>query len=397
MDGIGSLLLIDTIPGFLEVWRAYEGSHMGWKGPAPPIRPIGGSVPSQPMLRHGRALRYPAAVPQPMPMRFTPLPLLLLALCFALVPSACTKPQSTGQGETTGSNQAKVTKPVPPVYDGARAWKDMQHIVGLGPRPAGSETLEQLRLYLESELIKVGLDPVRETFENEVPVTTYTPAGKLTFTNLVVDLPSDQDPKAPIVIVATHIDTKFLPNFVGANDSGSSTAAVLELARALKASSPRPVAYRFLFFDGEESVRPFWQDPDNTYGSRYHAHEFSKKADFERLKAVVLLDLVGDKDLRLSPDENSTLWMRKLFDKAIIEGGYGKHIGARSQRLSDDHLPFKALSIPVIDLIDFEYGPNNDYWHTSEDTMDKCSEASITAIGHMTLLGLKALGKRLVP
>ncbi len=335
-------------------------------------------------------------------MRFSPIQILILALCCALVPTSCTKSQTTGGGQkeapkVQNKEQAQVKPRVAPTYDGARAWKDMQHIVGLGPRPAGSATLEQLRHFLEAELRKVELDPVRETFESVVPVTADTPTGKLTFTNLSVDLPSDLDPKAPIVIVATHIDTKFLPNFVGANDSGSSTAAVLELARAIKASTGRPLAYRFLFFDGEEAVRPFWQDPDNTYGSRHHAYQFSKKADFERLKAMVLLDLVGDKNLRLSPDENSTPWLRKLFDKAIIQGGYGKHLGARPQRLSDDHLPFRAKGIPVLNLIDFEYGPNNDYWHTSEDTMDKCSEASITAIGHMTLLGLQDLGKRLVP
>ncbi|MBL4771465.1 MAG: M28 family peptidase [Planctomycetes bacterium] len=327
-------------------------------------------------------------------MRFTTTSILLL-LCSALGAPACSQPQSTGQKQ----EQAPVTTtvPVPATYDGARAWKDMQHIVGLGPRPAGSETLEQLRLFLESELRKINLDPVRQSFENKVPITADTPEGKLAFTNLYADLISDQDPDAPMIMVATHMDTKFIANFVGANDGGSSTAAVLELARGLAASSPRHVTYRFIFFDGEEAVRFDWQDPDNTYGSRHHAHEFSKKRGFEKLKAVVLLDLVGDKDLRLTPELNSTPWLRSLFDKAIIKGGYGKHLGARPQRLSDDHLPFAALSIPVLDLIDFEYGPYNSHWHTSKDTMDKCSEASLTAIGNMTLLGLKALSKRLQP
>jgi hypothetical protein len=108
--------------------------------------------------------------------------------------------------------------------------------------------------------------------------------------------------------------------------------------------------------------------------------------------------MVADKHLQLSPDENSTPWMRKLFDKAITDGGYGKYLGARPQKLSDDHIPFRELNIPVIDLIDFEYGgPNNDYWHTSQDTLENCSEESLTAIGHMTLLGLQALSDRLVP
>lgn len=328
-------------------------------------------------------------------MQFHPIPTLVLALFTVFGGPACSQPQSTDQGND--APKVKTLPKVAPKYDGARAWKDMQHIVGLGPRPAGSATLEQLRQFLESELRKVKLDPRRETFVNKVPATSFTPEGKLKFTNLYADLVSDVDPKAPIVMIATHMDTKFLPDFVGANDGGSSTAAVLELARALSASSPRPVTYRFIFFDGEEAVRFDWVNPDNTYGSRHHAHEFSKKADFERLKAVILLDLVGDKDLRLTSEQNSTPWLRKLFDKAIVKAGYGKHLGAQPQTLSDDHLPFKALSVPVLDLIDFEYGPFNSYWHTSDDTIDKCSEESLNAIGQMTLAGLKALNVRLVP
>ncbi|MFT4648344.1 MAG: glutaminyl-peptide cyclotransferase [Glaciecola sp.] len=335
--------------------------------------------------------------PQALPMRLAPIYNLSLVLCIALGSTACSHSKGPDQGPQEENPKVQTVQAVAPVYDGARAWKDMQHIVGMGPRPAGSATLEQLRFFLDAELRKVNLEPVWETFENVVPITADTPAGKLTFTNLYADLISDLDPEAPLVMVASHMDTKFLKDFVGANDAGSSTAAVLELARAITASTQRSVSYRFIFFDGEEAVRPFWQDPDNTYGSRHHAHEFSKKAGFQKLKAVVLLDLVGDKDLRLSPDLNSTPWLRKLFDKAIIKGGYGKHLGARSQRLSDDHLPFRALSIPVLDLIDFEYGPDNRYWHSSDDTMDKCSEESLTAIGKMTLLGLKALSQRLVP
>ncbi|MCA9002220.1 MAG: M28 family peptidase, partial [Planctomycetes bacterium] len=290
---------------------------------------------------------------------------ILLALGCAAAPPACSPSQNTEAERQNGGSTKSQAPAVAPVYDGARAWKDLERIVGYGPRPTGSPALEELRLFLEAELKEVGLEPKRETFEAEVPRTSFTPEGKLTFTNLYVDMPAHGNPEAPIVMVASHMDTKFMEDFMGANDAGSSTAAVLELARALQASSPRKVQYRFIFFDGEEAVREFWQDPDNTYGSRHHAHEFSKKRDFERLKAFVLLDMVGDKDLKLSPDQNSTPWLRKLFDKAIEKGGYGKHLGARTQTISDDHIPFRKLNIPVLDLIDFEYGgPQNPYWHT---------------------------------
>jgi len=282
-----------------------------------------------------------------------------------------------------------------PRFDDARAWKDLETVVGIGPRPSESPGMAQMVAYLQSELTKAGLKPQLESFESEVPVTPSTPEGKLKFQNLYADLEGAAGPDSPMVIVATHMDTKFLEDFVGANDGGSSTAVVLELARGFAAAAPRPVTYRFVFFDGEEAVRPFWEDPDNTYGSRHHAYELSKKRQFEHLKAMVLLDMIGDKDLKLTTEEYSTTWLREMFEKAGTEAGFGKHFAGHSQRVKDDHIPFLNLGVPVLDLIDFEYGPGNQYWHTSEDTLDKCSQESLHAIGQITLAGLLELEKKL--
>jgi Zn-dependent M28 family amino/carboxypeptidase len=255
-----------------------------------------------------------------------------------------------------------------------------------------------LRVLITKDLEALGLEVVREEFEHEVPVTDDTPDGKLHFVNLYADLagkPPAGDPQGapPLVILATHIDTKYLPNFVGANDGGSSTAAVLELARGLVASVPRPVSYRFLFLDGEEAIRVKWAGIDNTYGSRHHAEKLSRKETFRRLKAFVLLDLVADADLVLTRDNNSDGWLKEIFYGAAETLGMGEHIGDPydATTIKDDHLPFRALGVPVVDLIDLDYGPNNDYWHTSQDTLDKCSQESLQVIGDIVTAGLPKL------
>ncbi len=324
------------------------------------------------------------------------LPLLVGTL--ACSPATSTPESSESPSASQGAQESRVqAQPAAePQYDGKRAWKDLETIVGFGPRPAGSPALETLRAYLTQELESVGLKVRREDFIDEVPITPNTPDGKLAFANLYADLPAQGGPEAPMVIVATHIDTKFLPNFVGANDGGSSTAAVLELARGFAATGPRPVAYRFLFLDGEEAIRTFWEDPDNTYGSRHHAKQVAKSGEVERIGAFILLDLVGDKDLQYTTELYSTKWLRELFTTEASKAGYSKHFGGRAQPVKDDHLPWLEMRIPAFDLIDLEYGPMNAYWHTSDDTLENCSEESLTVSGEVARLGLLALAKRLM-
>lgn len=294
---------------------------------------------------------------------------------------------------------AREVHPAPP-FDAARAWADLVHLVSLGPRHTGSAPMQQQLAFLKAELAAVGLESKTETFKIQVPKLEFTPEGELEFTNLWADLePAGADENTPVVIVASHMDTKLLgPNFLGANDGGSSTAAVLELARALAKGPERAVSYRFLFLDGEEAVNPLvWQYPDHTYGSRYHAKEITKRKNSNRFKAMVLLDLVGDKDLVLSKDLNSTRWLQDMFAKAGTKAGHGSLFwNSRVMPIKDDHLRFKEeLEIPVLDLIDFEYGPDNAYWHTDADTLAHCSQASLLKIGEATLAGLVALEKRL--
>ena len=297
-----------------------------------------------------------------------------------------------GAGSPTGVSGAPEVSEAPPspppvpieAFDATRAWRDLERICGFGERPAGSSGIEKLRVFLEEELTKIGLQPVRESF------TAETPRGPVSFSNLVADLPGPEGVD-PICILSAHIDTKWgMPfRFVGANDGGSQTTVLLELARQLAAHRDKlRIGYRFVFFDGEEAVRPNWEGEDNCYGSRHHVKELQKSGLATRIKACVLLDMVGDADLKLTMEQNSEMMLMASFLGAASRIGLEQHIGGRAMALLDDHIPFREAGIPAVNLIDFDFGPNNSYWHTADDTLDKCSRESLQAIGRIVLAGL---------
>jgi len=292
----------------------------------------------------------------------------------------------TGAGMGSETDPAGSRQTIP--FDDGRAWADLERMVALGPRPAASPALDQLREMLETELQAAQLTPVRQSFEAETPV------GSKQMTNLIVDIPGRplEGAPAPMVILCTHIDTKLFDfPFVGANDGGSGTAVLLELARGLAATAPHALTYRLIFLDGEEAMRTEWRGDDNTYGSRYYAQKLMRGAEFERVKACVLIDMVGDSNLRLSKDLNSDPALLGFFFQAARDNGLGQHVGAFAQPIKDDHLQFMRVGIPSCDLIDLEYGPDNGYWHTAADTLEHCSRASLAAIGRIVLLGLPKL------
>src|SRR5688572_15691657 len=235
---------------------------------------------------------------------------LLAAAALAL--SAC----GTGSGATE-------PRPRPEDFDAARAWKHLEALVAIGPRQSGTPGGESARAYIEKELRAAGCEPVRETFKS------HTPAGELEFANVYVDLPGAARPQGPtsMVLICTHFDTKRLPfTFVGANDSGSGTAVLLELARVLRAQPPGAYGYRLLFLDGEEAVREVWEDPDNRYGSKHHAQGLKQRGELARIAGCVLLDMVGDRDLRLERESYSDGRMLEAFAAAGRELGLAQHV-----------------------------------------------------------------------
>jgi hypothetical protein len=278
-------------------------------------------------------------------------------------------------------------------FDEARAWKDLEHLVGLGPRPPGSEALESTRAYIEQELAKAGLSPVRDPFDVQAPPGAggMKPAHAIAMANVYADLVS-KEPKAETVILCTHFDTKISPErFVGANDGGSGTAVLLELARVVVAGGPRDLTYRFLFLDGEEALRWDWTGDDNTYGSRHHAAELKKSGKAASVRCCLLLDMVGDKDLRFLNETYSNRRLAEVVSAAAAEAGLSGHVDGRRTEVRDDHLSFMAVGIPSLDLIDFDYGPDNAWWHSKDDTLDKCSAKSLGITGRIVLGSLPGI------
>jgi glutaminyl-peptide cyclotransferase len=262
-------------------------------------------------------------------------------------------------------------------FDGKRAFAHVVKQVGFGPRPSGSAAIGQLQEYIESELASYGCKVETDAFSAD------TPAGRLPMKNIVAKIPGD---KPGIIMLATHYDTKRLENFVGADDGASSTAVMLELARLL---CPKHGAYQvwITFFDGEEAVKFTWQDPDNRYGSRQMAAKLAMSGDLAKIKAVLLADMVGSRNLRFRREADSTKALTDLIWSTAERLGYSNIFVNESSPTEDDHIIFLKRGVPAVDVIDFEIP----YWHTVEDTLDKVSAKSVGITGHVFLESVKQL------
>jgi len=265
-------------------------------------------------------------------------------------------------------------------FDGRRAYEQVAKQVSFGPRPAGSPALAKLQDYLQAELKSYGCTVETDSFSAD------TPAGRLPMKNILVKIPGE---KPGIILLGTHYDTKRLDDFVGADDSGSSTGVMLEIARVLCAQKRvQKYAVWIAFFDGEEAVNKQWVDPDNRYGSRQMAAQFAATGDLKKIKVFLLADIVGSRKLELKREENSTKSDANLVWKTGQRLGY-KDVFVEEEVLaiSDDHLSFSARGVPVVDLIDMN--TTGDYWHTPQDTLDKISPKSLAIVGHTLLETIK--------
>ena len=290
--------------------------------------------------------------------------------------------------------EAPAPLPTLGAFDEQRAWQLLLDQVALGPRPAGSTGAAANRDLIVAELERAGLQPVRE------PFTATTPAGEVEMENVWAEFTGTPGPggeAAPVLVLGAHYDTKRLPfEFVGANDGASETAGLLELARIVAAGPPRPLTYRFVFFDGEEAVRHDWADPDNRYGSRHHVRELTKqRGALKRVRAMVLIDMIGDRNLRLERDTNSSRELLAIFTRTAEALGDDQLFAPYALPIKDDHQSFLEFGIPAVDLIDLSYGAvGNEYWHTAEDTVDKCSAESLGRVGRLVLAALPELEAR---
>lgn len=253
--------------------------------------------------------------------------------------------------------------------------------VELGPRPAGSASSVALQKILLRELKSYGLNARLDRFR------AVTPIGTIRFANVIAE---KRGRGKAIVIIGAHYDTKYSEHFtfVGANDGASGVAGVLEIARNLATAPPSDVTYRFVFFDGEEAFCDGWNEcldgKDNTYGSRHEVERLRARGDLGRVKAMILLDMIGNRDLRVRRDDSSTSWLNDTIWRAARRLNASEFSDESLPIGGDDHFPFLAAKIPAVDLIDFEYP----WWHQAGDTLDKVSASSIATVCRTVLEAL---------
>ena len=271
-------------------------------------------------------------------------------------------------------------------FDGKRAYDQVAKQVSYGPRPAGSPALAKLQDYLETELKSYGCTVETDSFSAD------TPAGRLPMKNLLVKIPGE---KSGIILLGTHYDTKRLDNFVGADDAGSSTGVMLELARLICKQPPQKYAVWIAFFDGEEAVNPQWKDPDNRYGSRQMAAKLAQSGDLPKIKAFILVDLVGGQNPHFLRDGESTKWLRDFVWDVAGRLGYGNIFGSAPTNFGgDDHYSFTARNVPSVDIMDLDTQNDVPYWHTTQDTLDKISPKTLAMVGHVVLESVKQLQEK---
>ncbi len=271
-----------------------------------------------------------------------------------------------------------------PRFDSNRAWEHLRQIVAIGPRPSGSPAIEQTRQYIRQQLAPLAASGARLT---EDAWDDATPAGRVRMVNLTLTIPGTSKER---IVFAGHYDTKRYREFrfVGANDGGSSAAFLIELARVL-ASRRNPRTIEILFLDGEEAVGE-WAGSDHTYGSRHYVANARTAGTLSSLKALILVDMIGDRDLRIRRELNSTPWLTDIIWSAARTAGHQAHFVDEATEIEDDHLELLAAGVPAVDIIDLEY----DAWHTPLDTLDQVSARSLQVVGDVILAALPQIERR---
>ena len=266
-------------------------------------------------------------------------------------------------------------------FSGQRAFDHVSKLVAFGPRPSGSPELEQSRQYIEEQLRATGWSVERQKF------TDSTPHGPIEFVNLIAR-PAGAHPADARIIVSSHYDTKYFARFrfVGANDGGSSTGALLELARVLAQDKDFARRFELVFFDGEEAIKEFaYEKPpfDGLYGSRYYTKQLVADGRAGQYKLNVLWDMMGDKDLDITLPPDTPAKLAQGIFAAGDALGTRSHFGyyQRGGIIDDNYDLAHQTGIPTMDLIDFDFPP----WHTVNDTLDQVSADSLGIIGQTTL------------
>lgn len=275
-------------------------------------------------------------------------------------------------------------------FNGTKALDYTREFVSIGPRWPTSPNHAKAEAYLRAHLQHDQLE--EDTFIADTPI------GPVDMRNFIARFPGKKD---GVIVLASHYETNYWLkniNFVGANDGGATTGLLLALADHLREQIARNkqldgYSVWLVFFDGEEAIQS-WSQTDSTYGSRHLAAKWGREGTLKRIKAFILTDMIGDKDLDIQRETNSTDWLVSTVRQAARKFGDEKYFFQRDEAVEDDHLAFVNRGVPSIDIIDLDYGPNNSYHHTAQDTMDKVSAKSLTIDGDVILETIRLIDQR---
>jgi Zn-dependent M28 family amino/carboxypeptidase len=275
-------------------------------------------------------------------------------------------------------------------FNGAKALEYTRQFVAIGPRWPTSQGHVKAEEFLRNQFRHDQLE--------EDAFTANTPIGAVPMRNFIVRFPGKKD---GAIVLATHYETNYPLrniNFVGANDGGSTTGLLIAIAdqlRAQTAGGKKLDGYSvwLLFDDGEEAFQA-WTDSDSTYGTKHLAARWGRDGTLGKIKAFLLADMIGDKDLDIQRESQSTDWLVAVVRQAVKKFAYDRYFFKKDMEVSDDHLPFVRRGVPSIDIIDLDYGPNNSYHHTAQDTMDKISAKSLTIDGDVFMETIRLIGQR---
>jgi len=318
---------------------------------------------------------------------------ILLAGVLTLI--ACDRAKDATQVQAQPAAQTTDNEPLPkltlppddspaPAFDAGRAMKYTEEIVKFGPRPIGSANHRKVEDYFLKHL--KGDEVESDSF------TADTPEGKFPVRNIIAKFPGAKD---GIIVIASHYDTNYpLRNtsFMGANDGAATSALLLEFANQLRGKKNDGYSVWLLFTDAEEAVKS-WTNDDSVYGSKHLAAKWQADGTAKKVKAFLLADMIGDADLDIDRDKNSTPWVQSVVYEAATRLGYQSHFFVRDNAIFDDHGPFMKIGVPCADIIDINYGYNGVFHHTTQDTLDKLSTKSLGISGSVILETVRILGK----
>jgi glutaminyl-peptide cyclotransferase len=279
-------------------------------------------------------------------------------------------------------------------FDGAKAYEYAREFAAIGPRwPTGPGHVKA------EEFLRTHFRNAHDQLEEDT-FTALTPIGSVPMCNFIVRFAGK---KPGVIVLGTHYETNYplrSINFVGANDGASTTGLLMTIADQLRAQAARSPAKTLdgysvwlVFFDGEEAIQQ-WSRSDSTYGSRHLAAKWGRDGTLNQIKAFLLADMIGDKDLDIQRESHSTAWLVDLVAQAAKKFGYQQYFFKQDMDIEDDHLAFVERGVPSIDIIDLDYGPNNSYHHTAQDTMDKISAHSLMIDGDVFMETIRLIDQR---